>query len=232
MPLGVSIIACTNRPEFFANILANYKRQRYARKELIVIVNLDSADIRQLRRQARQLPHVSVYRVPERVSLGQCLNCGISRAKHELIAKLDHDDYYAPDYLSEQVKELRRTRSSVVGKHSCLVYLEASRQLLIRSPKERDKEADFVQGGTILFHRRVLKGVRFPDRSLGEDVRFLRSCKRKGYRIRATSPYNYVYMRRQNKSTHTWRVDDGFYRKGSRLLAVTRDYRRFADRKA
>lgn len=229
---GVSIIACTNRPEFFPNILANYKRQRYARKELIIIVNLDSADIRQLRREARRLPHVSIYRVPERVSLGQCLNCGISRAKHELITKLDHDDYYAPNYLREQVRELRRTRSSVVGKHSCLVYLEASRELLVRSPQERDKEADFVQGGTILFHRRVLKHVRFPDRSLGEDVRFLRSCKGKGYRIRATSPYNYVYIRRKNKGTHTWKVDDRFYRKGSRLVAVTKRFRAYADRKA
>ncbi|PLT48002.1 Glycosyltransferase [Paenibacillus pasadenensis] len=229
---GVSIIACTNRPEFFANILANYKRQRYARKELIIIVNLDSADIRRLRREASRLPHVSVYRVPERVSLGQCLNCGISRAKHELIAKLDHDDYYSPGYLREQVKELRRTRSSVVGKHSCLVYLEASRQLLVRSPRERDKEADFVQGGTILFHRRVLKDVRFPDRSLGEDVRFLRSCKSKGHRIRATSPYRYVYIRRKDKGTHTWRVGDRFYRKGSRLVAVTGNYRPYADREA
>ena len=90
---------------------------------------------------------------------------------------------------------------------------------------------DFDQGGTILFRREVLKQVRLADISLGEDVRFLRTCGRKGYAIYATSPYNYVYIRRKNKSTHTWQVNDRYYLRNSKPLAVTKDYRAFAIRK-
>ncbi|WP_227011844.1 glycosyltransferase family 2 protein [Paenibacillus lutimineralis] len=229
---SVSIIACTNRPEFFTNILNNYRNQRYLYKELIIIVNKNAIDIRPLRQQARSLPNVSVYQVPERISLGQCLNCGIARARHTLIAKFDDDDYYAPNYLKEQVKALILTRSSVVGKHSCLVYLAGSKKLVIRSPEERDKFVNFVQGGTILFRSNVLKDVRFADISLGEDVRFLRSCGKKGHKIYSTSPYNYVYIRRKNKGTHTWKVNDRFYLRGSQSVAVTKHYRSFANRKA
>ncbi|CAI6058491.1 glycosyltransferase [Cohnella sp. JJ-181] len=229
---GVSIVACTNRPEFFANVLHNYARQRYPRKELIVIVNKDGVDLKSLRRQAARHPHVSVYRVPEKISLGQCLNCGISRARHPLIAKFDHDDYYSPYYLNEQVRALLRTGGSVVGKHACLVYLAASRRLIVRSPAERHRFLNFVQGGTILFRSSVLKDARFSDISLGEDVRFLRHCRRKGHRVYATSPYNYVYVRRRNKSTHTWKVSDRYYLKGSQPVAMTARYRPYASRKA
>ncbi|WKL01651.1 hypothetical protein Q0F98_34990 [Paenibacillus amylolyticus] len=46
-----------------------------------------------------------------------------------------------------------------------------------------------------------------------------------------TSPYNYVYHRRQNKKSHTWRADDSFYLEGSTKLAVTDDFRPFANKK-
>lgn len=229
-PNGVSIIVCTNRSQFFTNILENYRRQRYLRKELIIILNKDSMDLNQYQSKARSYENVSVYKVPERISLGQCLNCGIERAKFPLLAKFDDDDYYSPFYLKEQVKALRRTKSDIVGKHACLVYLEGTKNLVIRSPWEKNKQVQFVQGGTILFARRVLKKVRFSDRSVGEDVAFLKACKDKGYKAFATSVYNYVYIRRKNKKGHTWRAGDEFYLNGSIPVAVTDNYRRIAAR--
>ncbi|MFB8374085.1 glycosyltransferase [Paenibacillus taichungensis] len=227
---GVSIIVCTNRPQFFDNILQNYNRQRYKGKELIIILNHDSMNLQLYQNRVRKHANVSVYQVPESISLGQSLNAGITRAQFPLIAKFDDDDYYSPFYLKEQVNGLRRTKSDIVGKHSCLVYLGASKTLLVRSPKEKNKYVEFIQGGTLLFKREILKKVRFTDRSVGEDVTFLRQCRKRGFRTYATSPYNYVYHRRQNKKSHTWRADDSFYLEGSKRLAVTEDFRSYADK--
>lgn len=229
---GVSIITCTNQPDYFVNIIGNYLHQRYKRKELIIVINKDSMDLKEWREKVVMFPDVTVYQLPERVSLGQCLNCGICKAKYPLIAKFDHDDYYSPYYLREQVKALLRTGSSVVGKHACLVYLDASNKLIIRSPHEKKKFVSFVQGGTILFRRSILKHVRFSDITLGEDVRFLRDCAKHGYTIYSTSPYNYVYVRRKNKSTHTWQVSDKRFLEGSEPVTVTKHYHRLAMRKA
>jgi hypothetical protein len=96
--------------------------------------------------------------------------------------------------------------------------------------KEKDKFSELVQGGTILFRIRVLNKVHFSDRSVGEDVTFLRDCRKHGYSTYATSPFNYVYMRRRNKKSHTWTVGDDYYLNGSKVLAVTKDYRLIADR--
>ncbi|WP_020617034.1 glycosyltransferase family 2 protein [Paenibacillus daejeonensis] len=228
---GVSIITATHRPQFIKNLLANYARQQYRTKELIIILNNDSEKLHRYRQMAKGLPHVRIYQVSEKLSLGQCLNCGIAKAKHPLIAKFDDDDYYSPFYLQEQVNALIRTRSDVIGKHACLVYLEATKELIIRSPKHTNRPEWFVQGGTILFHRRVLKKHWFSDRSLGEDTKFLRDCIHAGYRVYSTSTYNYVYIRRSDKKSHTWRVKDAFYKKGSIPVAKGKPYRPFADRK-
>lgn len=227
---GVSIIVCTNRPDYFNNILKNYEAQLYAKKELIIILNKDNMELGRFRNRARKIAGVSIYKVPEKVSLGQCLNCGIAKASFPLIAKFDDDDYYSPYYLKEQVREIRRTKSDIVGKHSCLVYLEATKNLIIRSPKERHKYTGFVQGGTLLFKRKVLKGVRFPDKSLGEDVAFLKKATQKGYKTYSTSPFNYVYIRRKNKQGHTWKASDQFYLRDCQPIAITDDYRIVANR--
>jgi GT2 family glycosyltransferase len=142
---GVSIIVCTNRAQFFDNILQNFNRQRYKVKELIIILNHDSMNLQLYRNRVR-------------------------------------------------------------------------------------KHVEFIQGGTLLFKREILKKVRFTDRSIGEDVTFLRQCRKKGFKTYATSPFNYVYHRRQNKQNHTWRADDQFYLEGSKRLAITEHFRPYADK--
>jgi len=82
-----------------------------------------------------------------------------------------------------------------------------------------------------LFRKKILKHVRFSDLTICEDVKFLRDCAKKGYTIYATSPYNYVYIRRKNKRTHTWRVGDHRFLTGSQPVAVTNHFRRYAVRK-
>ena len=54
-PLGVSIIVCTNRPQFLDNILQNYYRQRYKVKELIIILNQDSMNMRLIQKRYRDM---------------------------------------------------------------------------------------------------------------------------------------------------------------------------------
>ncbi|WP_342565395.1 glycosyltransferase [Paenibacillus sp. FSL R7-0345] len=228
---AVSIIVCTNRPEFFDNLLTNFKTQQVKHKELIIILNKDTMKLKEYQNRVRSDRNISIYKLPESTSLGQCLNGAITKARYPLIAKFDDDDYYSPYYLKEQIRELNRTRSDIVGKHACLVYLEATRQLIIRSPKEQHKPVVFLQGGTLLFRKRVTRQVLFPDRSVGEDVNFLRRCKRKGFRTFATSTYNYVYVRRSDKGSHTWRAKDYFYLKGSVPVAVTGNFRSFADKR-
>jgi hypothetical protein len=73
---GVSVITCTNRPQFFGKIISNFSKQLYQAKELIIILNKDSMALSKYRRKVRAYPNVSVYKIREKRTLGYCLNYG------------------------------------------------------------------------------------------------------------------------------------------------------------
>ncbi|OPH46718.1 glycosyl transferase family 2 [Paenibacillus ferrarius] len=228
---GVSIITSTNRPHFFNNILTNYNNQHYSVKELIIVLNKENMDLTKYRKIAKKYKGVSVYKIPEKESLGRCLNYAVSKAKYPFITKFDDDDFYSPFYLTGQMKALHRSNADVVGKRAYLAYLEARKLLILRFPKRQNKFVGLVAGGTILFKRRVFDRIRFPHVSLGEDVSFLSRCRAKGYRIYAPTPYNYVQIRRKHKKSHTWQGSDDYVLKGSRILARTDKFRKIATRR-
>ena len=225
---GISIITSTNRPRFFNNILKNYRNQLYPVKELVIILNKDSMELAKYRKIAQTYKNVSVYKLPEKESLGSCLNHAVSKTKYPYITKFDDDDFYSPYYLTGQMKALHRSKADVVGKRAYLAYLEAKKLLVLRFPKQQNKFVGVVAGGTILFKRHVFERVRFPHVSLGEDVSFLSRCRAKGYKVYAPDPYNYVQIRRKNKNSHTWKGSDQYVLKGSRIFARTDQFRKVA----
>src|SRR5689334_14432353 len=89
----ISVITCTNKPSFLRTMFANYKRQRWTRKEWIIVVNSDRADLSRYMKMAAQLKHVRVYRLPAKRTLGACLNFASALARHSFIAKMDDDEY-------------------------------------------------------------------------------------------------------------------------------------------
>ncbi|UUZ92481.1 glycosyltransferase [Paenibacillus sp. P25] len=225
---GVSIVVSTKRPEYFDNILDNYKRQLYKNKELVIVLHKNNINLENYRKKVRNLKNVSVYQMAEKYKLGRCLNHAIHHSKLPLIAKFDDDDYYSPYYLTEQTKALNLTGTDVVGKKAYYTYLLGSRRLIIRFPKLKQRFVKTVTGGTILFKRSMK--VRFtPSASLGEDINFLAKCRARGYKIYATTPYNYVYLRR--KSGHSWKTTESYLMYGSQFVARTKHYRSRTTRK-
>ncbi|WP_246027887.1 glycosyltransferase [Paenibacillus xylaniclasticus] len=229
--VGVSVITCTNRPLFFNQLINNFRRQRYRAKELIIVLNKDSMSLAAYRRRALPFSNVRVYKIPEKISLGSCLNYGIGKAKYSIIAKFDDDDYYSPNYLNEQVDALHRTKAGIVGKGAHLKYFEGKRLLVMISPSQHNKFVNSVAGGTLLFTKRLHLRIRFASRTLGEDTNFIRRTRANGYKVYATSPYNFVGIRRRNKQSHTWKLSDKAVMRGSLLVAKTTNYRIWADRR-
>lgn len=228
---GMSIIVCTKRPNYIANVFNNYRRQLWPKKELIIVLNKDNVNINPYRQRARQHKNVSIYRLPERTSLGKCLNFGVSKAKYNYIAKFDDDDYYAPRYTREIMNAFARTNADIVGKLAIFTYLEHKQLLLFCYPTKENRFVHRVGGGTITFKKKVFRQVKFPDATLGEDVIFQQWCRARGFKIYSTSRYNFVGIRRKNNAGHTWRVSDDQLIRNNRIVARTRNYRPYAIRR-
>jgi len=202
----VSVITCTNRPHMIDNVFRNYVRQQWKDKELIVVLNNDAMDLNAWRKKADGIENVTIYRIPEKRSLGYCLNDAVKRAKFPYIAKFDDDDYYGPNFLTRAMGVFRRhPRVSVVGQKSFYTYFPHYRLLVLRHGKR-------VAGATLVFKKAVMEKVRFSRKRRGTDTSFKRRCEKKGLIIRSMSPGDYACMRRPG-TKHTWDISDSEFLK-------------------
>lgn len=218
----VSVITCTNRPKYLKNVFENFSRQIYKDKELIIVLNNNKMNIKKWSLKAKGFPNVSVFQVDERKSLGYCLNYGIRQASHDIIAKMDDDDYYGPDYLFQAINALEY--ADVVGKYCTYVYFEDSKILAIRNPKRESRYVYRLEGPTLVFKKYIFDKIKFHDKSLGEDIQFCKDCIKNGIRLYATDKYNYVYIRHNSKDKHAWKIRDELFKKLCRIVGEIDDY--------
>jgi spore maturation protein CgeB len=222
---GVSIIVCTKRSHFMDNILENYLKQDWDTKELIVILHNDEIDINSWNLKINQCPNLSVYRLSENLTLGECLNFAVSKAKYNYVAKLDDDDYYGPYFLTDLMNAFNYSDADIVGKLCHYAYLESIKTLVLRFSGYENKFTDFLVGSFIV-KKAVFSKVQFDPISVGEISRFLRKCSVKGFKIYSADRYNYVYIRRSNHDDHSWKrtTSQLLAENNCSIIAVTEDF--------
>lgn len=201
-PEGVSVICVTNRPALMESLFKNFSRQNVKTKELIVILNNKKMSMNSYKKYSKNLKNVTIYQLPDKWSLGKCLNDGISKAKYDRIAKFDDDDFYSSYYLTEAMKIMSQSKADIVGKNKFYMYFLHSKKLMLANmPNE-----NCVAGATLLFKKEIHLNVRFADVPKGTDMRFLMDCIHKGYKIESTSFHHFAALRRADQSSHTWKV--------------------------
>ncbi|MGF9699371.1 glycosyltransferase [Paenibacillus sp. MABNR03] len=228
---GVSIIACTKRQSYIKNLFHNFSRQKHPKKEMIIIVNNDNIPLAPYQSLAKKIRNVHVSRLPERTSLGACLNYAIKKTKFNYIAKFDDDDYYAPYYLTESLQTFQQTDADVIGKRSHYLYLRGSKNLILRFPQDEHRPVTLIPGATLVFKRDVLSHVQFPNRNVGEDDLFCIRSKRKGYKVYSAGRHNFVAIRRKNSSDHTWVISDKELLSHSKKIRTVKHYKKFVQKK-
>ena len=129
-------------------------------------------------------------------------------SKGDFIAKFDDDDLYGPNYVADQLLPFKYTDADIVGKLCTFMYHEKSGKTYLRFPNNRHKYGDLVLGPTFFFKREVSENVKMRDLSKSEDTNFLKDSLKAGYKIYATDPYNFVYMRKKVEGFHTWDATD------------------------
>ena len=223
----VTIIACTMRNSYMNNVFSNFERQDWKDKEMIVVLNHDGMDVKEWRKRAAKYGgnKVRVYKLPQRYALGRCLNFAIARAKEGIITKFDDDDYYAPGYLKESIQALNQRKGDIVGKAAAFLYFEEKDALMVFRPNGENERSRTVKGGTLMFNKSVWRSVMFPpNRVAGSDSVWVRTCRRRGFRIYSVSKKNYVCVRRKNTSSHTQKVGTKDYMANCRLVRYTSNF--------
>ncbi|WP_224753825.1 glycosyltransferase family 2 protein [Paenibacillus terricola] len=231
---GVTIVTPTIRPQYMEQLLNNYARQQWDRKELIIVLNRQAMNLAHYEEAARNYDNVRVLRLPAKHPLGDCMNLAASVAQYPYIAKFDDDDYYGPGYLADAMHTFAQTGADVVGKLSFFFYFPHRQLLLLRKrtiPSQGDVRR--VAGATIVFRASVLEQVPFGKKRQGSDVQFIRDCLQHGLAVRSASPYHFAAIRRSDRLTHTWKVQEKkLLADPSSQLINTEDFTPYVDQPA
>lgn len=208
MKTGISIITCTNKSYSLNNILNNFNRQDYEKKELIIVINKNSIDENQWKEKIAKYNNIKILKLDEKISLGECLNFGVSSSKYDIIAKFDDDDYYGPKYLLDSVKYFYHTNASLIGKNTIFVYFIKNKTLAIKDQGLENQYVYFLNGATLMFKKEIFNKVSFRNVSVSEDVFFCNDCISNGIKLYSGNKYHFAYLRYPSKENHTWKIDN------------------------
>ncbi len=225
--LGVSVITCTNRPEYIENIFNNFISQLYPKKQLIIVLNNNKFNIDVWRKKAELYDNIRVFQIEGQKSLGECLNFAVDKSQFEIISKFDDDDYYGPNYLVDIMNTFKYINAHIVGKKSVYAYFENSDILALRHPNQEYRYVYFIFGATLNVKREVFDKVRFQDLCTGEDTEFLISCLKEGYKIYSADRFNFLVSRRAYLDEHSWKMTEKEFLGGSQIINTSCSYKTF-----
>lgn len=203
---GVSIIVATAKLKYIDNIFSNYARLIYPDTELIIILNKNKLNINDYSMKSIGIKNVRIFQLDESCTLGECLNYGIEQARYDYISKMDDDDYYGPNYLTDLMNVFKYTDAKVTAKVSRFIFFEHINVLGIFLPNYENKfVSSDVAGGTLTFKKEVFNKVRFRNMNCAEDREFCLDCHSAGIKVYSADKYNYIYIRHNDLKQHTWK---------------------------
>ena len=215
---SVSVVIATCRPDNVKFAIENYRKQVYAEKELLLVLNNAIFDVESIEAQARDLNNVRIVQVDGRVTLGESLNRGVEEASGYYIAKMDDDDYYGENYLSDMMLAADFSGAEILGKGTYFVHMKARNITALRSVASQHEFTDFVAGATLTGRREVLREIRFPDCTRGEDSSLLAKASKAGCRIYSADAFNILVVRGTDHQRHTWDIGDSDFLKNCRNI--------------
>lgn len=228
--LEVTVIVNTMRENSIDNVLNNYERQIYNAKEMIIVLNNNNMNLKKWMKKARKYKNIRVYQLDENISAGSCLNFAVSKAKYDIIAKFDDDDYYGPKYLISIVDAFQKTDADVVGKAASFVYFKKSKTLAIRHPEKENKFVYHMDGPTMSVKKHVFEKIKFRDISRGVDTDFSKDCVANKFKIYSTNRFHHVYIRQESPADHCWKISDEDHLKMCTIVSENvENYKDFVD---
>ena len=155
------------------------------------------------------LPMV-VLRFSADAMFGNVLSEASAAASGEWLAKMDDDDWYGTEPLTDLVTAADYSSADLVGKGSEFVYLEDDDLTVRRDLGNSEVESRTLAGGTLLVRSEALRATHgWRGLPRGVDVALINDVVAAQGRVWRTHPFGYLL--RRTGGGHTWRVDDRYF---------------------
>lgn len=219
----VSMILPTCRPQNIDLIITNIGRQNYFNLELIVITQDYSREqVTILKTKLNCLANLRSFEIIEDNSscnLGTRLNRAIKYSNGNFIAKMDDDDIYFDNYISDIMISMLCFDCDIVGKKEIFIYLEGQDKTYLKFSEEFNCITNFVAGATLLMRKQIIENIQFDTEKIkGVDTLLLLQAKEQGCKIYAADPFNFIVYRSKNINNHTWKINEDDFLISAKLI--------------
>jgi hypothetical protein len=204
-PPLVSVVVSTNRPALVGQAIETVASQRYPRLELVLVLHGEDHAAEDPAVPRADLP-TTVVRAPGAWTLGDCLNAGIAVARGDLIAKVDDDDVYGAEHITDLVLAQRHSHGDVVGKRVEFVHLVGEDLTVRRDITTPERYRTHVSGPSLLLTAEVARRIGFRRLPRGVDTDLCERVVALGGRIYRTHNRDLVLVR--HRAGHTWQVEE------------------------
>ena len=146
---------------------------------------------------------------PADALFGAVLAAAAEAASGDVVLKMDDDDWYGPDVVTDLLWARRTSGAELVGMPAEFVYLEQL-GITVRRRTAVERTGRVVAGGTLMIdrgHLRALGGFRPVTRYV--DAQLIAAVRRAGGRVHRTQGLGYVL--RRGAGGHTWAAGLGYF---------------------
>ncbi|WP_327087060.1 glycosyltransferase [Nonomuraea sp. NBC_01738] len=215
-PPLTSVLLATRRTDMVGFALDQIARQRDAHLEVILALHgVPAGHPDVVAALAGFDGQISVYEAPADMIFGEVLNEAASRASGSFLLKMDDDDWYGPDFLSDLLLAHSYSGAQVVGTVPEFVYL-SSIDVTVHRHQITEQITSFVAGGTILVERSAFQAVGgFRPLRRSVDTQFQEALQAAGGQIYRTHGLGYI-LRRGPAANHTWQEPIGTFLRRNR----------------
>ncbi|MFP4235543.1 MAG: glycosyltransferase, partial [Nitriliruptoraceae bacterium] len=197
-PERISVLLATRRPGRLHQVLAELAAQRHADLEVVLLPHGEDplpTDLPGMDRVA------AVQRVGADRPLGAVLNAGLDLATGAYLAKIDDDDRYGPQHLSDLLLDLHHTGAEVVGRRVHGVYEEPADVTVHPPPGGEERYEDHLPGATMLLPAEVLRALRWRQVPSGVDTELVRAVHLAGGSVYTGHRYGFVRVRHDDHTS-------------------------------
>ena len=208
----VSVVLATRRPDLLDFAVGQVAKQRVslpgAEVELVLAAHGWEPDAAWVAELLGGRAHTVLSFAPDTV-FGDVLRAATDAAGGDVVVKMDDDDWYGPDVLTDLLLARRYSGATLVGMPAEFVYLQPI-DTTVRRRGASEAYGTFTAGGTTMIDRSVLRGVGgFRRVSAHVDLQLFGSVLAAGGTIYRTHGLGYTL--RRTASGHTWETGLGYF---------------------
>ncbi|TMR13094.1 glycosyltransferase family 2 protein [Nonomuraea turkmeniaca] len=210
-PPLTSVLLATRRTDMVSFALDQIARQRDVQLEVILALHgVPKGHPDVAAAIAAYEGPLTVYEADHQTIFGEVLNEAAARASGSFLLKMDDDDWYGPDFLSDLLLAHSYSGAQVVGTVPEFVYL-SSIDVTVHRQQITEQITSFVAGGTILVERSAFQAVGgFRPLRRSVDTQFQEALQAAGGQIYRTHGLGYI-LRRGPAANHTWQEPIGTF---------------------